>query len=246
MRYLIVAPVFGLISASVALAADVVAPYRPEQQVAPIASGFSWTGFYLGGQVSDFLGGMTSKSSDGSIWSAADKGNSPHPAGFSGGLYAGFNVGFDNNFVLGVDSDMLWSGEEDTRTIRTRDYNGGDGDDFLKWQLKQKWSSSARVRVGFSVDRVMPYVAGGIAYVQLQDTVFSLVEGKDSPNEVSNTTKKMVGYTVGSGADFAMTRNVIVRAEYRYSGFGKKKSGEDKKERGYRTSDFRIGIAYKF
>ncbi|AQX30694.1 outer membrane protein [Bartonella schoenbuchensis] len=56
----------------------------------------------------------------------------------------------------------------------------------------------------------------------------------------------MVGYTLGGGVDFAMADNVILRAEYRYSDFGKQKFAKDKLELDYQTNDFRVGVAYKF
>ncbi|WP_208442595.1 outer membrane protein, partial [Bartonella raoultii] len=52
--------------------------------------------------------------------------------------------------------------------------------------------------------------------------------------------------TLGAGVDFAMTDNVLLRAEYRYSDYGKKKYFKDTAELQYRTNDFRVGVAYKF
>ncbi|VEJ44855.1 outer membrane beta-barrel protein [Bartonella vinsonii] len=120
----------------------------------------------------------------------------------------------------------------------------------LSHTLKQNWSGATRVRIGFAADRFMPYVAGGIAYVQLQDTVSISLKKEDgrvvSSKNLTDETKTMIGYTVGGGVDFAMLDNVIVRAEYRYSDFGKKKFAKEKIEMKYTTNDFRVGVAYKF
>ncbi len=56
--------------------------------------------------------------------------------------------------------------------------------------------------------------------------------------------KIFVGYI--GGIDFAMTDNILFRAEYHYSGFGKKKFDKDGKEVIYKTNNFHIGVAYKF
>ncbi|ENN93969.1 outer membrane protein [Bartonella bovis] len=115
--------------------------------------------------------------------------------------------------------------------------------------LKQKWSGATRVRIGFTADRIMPYIAGGVAYTQLQDIFSQSVEvaGKEvSSFNLSDETKMMVGYTIGGGVDFAMANNLILRAEYRYSDFGKQKFAKDKLELDYKTNDFRVGVAYKF
>ncbi|WP_273759898.1 outer membrane beta-barrel protein [Bartonella sp. ML70XJBT.G] len=120
----------------------------------------------------------------------------------------------------------------------------------LSHTLKQNWAGATRVRIGFAADRFMPYVAGGIAYTQLQDTVSVSVKRDDgtvvASKNLTDETKTMVGYTVGGGVDFAMLDNVILRAEYRYSDFGKKKFAKEKLEIKYTTNDFRVGVAYKF
>lgn len=111
--------------------------------------------------------------------------------------------------------------------------------------LKQKWTGATRVRVGFSTGRIMPYIAGGVAYGQFQDILSISITGDDPFNRTSDAKKMMVGYTLGGGIDFAITDNLVARAEYRYSDFGKKKFN-DEIEIKYRTNDFRAGIAYKF
>ncbi|ENN91741.1 outer membrane protein [Bartonella schoenbuchensis] len=114
--------------------------------------------------------------------------------------------------------------------------------------LKQKWSGATRVRIGFAVDRIVPYIAGGVAYAQLQN-IFSRsieMEGHEISSSSLSDKKIMVGYTLGGGVDFAMADNVILRAEYRYSDFGKQKFAKDKLELDYQTNDFRVGVAYKF
>ncbi|ENN93623.1 outer membrane protein [Bartonella bovis] len=114
--------------------------------------------------------------------------------------------------------------------------------------LKQKWSGATRVRIGFAADRIVPYIAGGVAYTQLQNTYSRSIEilGKEIYSSNLSDTKMIVGYTLGGGVDFAMTDNVILRAEYRYSDFGKQKFAKDKLELEYQTNDFRVGVAYKF
>ncbi|WP_375676910.1 MULTISPECIES: outer membrane beta-barrel protein [unclassified Bartonella] len=120
----------------------------------------------------------------------------------------------------------------------------------LNHTFKQNWGGATRVRIGFAADRFMPYLAGGIAYGQFQDTVSISVKDEDgrvvSSKNLSDETKTMIGYTLGGGVDFSVLDNVIVRAEYRYSDFGKKKFAKEKLEVNYKTNDFRVGVAYKF
>ncbi len=120
----------------------------------------------------------------------------------------------------------------------------------LNHTFKQNWGGATRVRIGFAADRFMPYLAGGIAYGQFQDTVSISVKDEDgrvvSSKNLADETKTMIGYTLGGGVDFSVLDNVIVRAEYRYSDFGKKKFAKEKLEVNYKTNDFRVGVAYKF
>ncbi|WP_375678654.1 MULTISPECIES: outer membrane beta-barrel protein [unclassified Bartonella] len=125
-----------------------------------------------------------------------------------------------------------------------------DAVETLSHTFKQNWGGATRVRIGFAADRFMPYLAGGIAYGQFQDTVSISVKDEDgrvvSSKNLADETKTMIGYTLGGGVDFSLLDNVIVRAEYRYSDFGKKKFAKEKLQVNYKTNDFRVGVAYKF
>ncbi|WP_412057206.1 outer membrane protein [Bartonella sp. DGB2] len=138
--------------------------------------------------------------------------------------------------------------------------------------FEQQWSGATRARFGFAVDRFMPYLAGGIAYTSVNvkiannDTATvarnSKADGtKDPiplPDSVKNTkytaTKKLndsqilLGFTVGAGFDFAITDNVLARAEYRYNDFGSKDFTFKTNEVKYalKDQDIRVGIAFKF
>ncbi|KEG21114.1 outer membrane protein [Bartonella bacilliformis] len=141
------------------------------------------------------------------------------------------------------------------------------------FSLKEKWAGATRVRIGFGADRIMPYITGGVAYTQVQAIGSAILKGvKDTGTEggggtegdgaskavraealdvlasgtITDEKKTMLGYTLGAGVDFAMTDNVILRTEYRYSDFGKKKFVKDAIETNYKTNDFRVGVAYKF
>ncbi|WP_455475940.1 outer membrane protein [Bartonella sp. B17] len=182
-KYLMISSVIALISTSVAQAADVT--FIPE---------FSWTGFYLGGQVGKF-------SSDVKINDAitqavmAEKGTAPKLSSFIGGVYAGYNMDLGDDLVFGIETDAVWTNREDTKRISSikLSENGADAikADFKKagiklspsieklfvvgnnatddFTFKEKWSGATRLRLGFEIaDRVMLYIGGGIAYAQAQ------------------------------------------------------------------------------
>ncbi|WP_019219903.1 outer membrane protein [Bartonella florencae] len=275
MKWLITASAFAFVSVSAAHAADVIVPPSPTP-VAPVivAPTFSWTGLYIGGQI----GGFSSKTKMDILSNGKNipvyNDDLPKLSGFIGGLYAGSNIDLGNGLILGVDTDIIWADKNDTKTLPSYEIaqnhvayvskmlkNAGIsiGEDQIKlgdkrthsFTFKEKWAGATRVRIGFAAERIMPYVAGGIAYTQLQDIASISITQKDTgkviaSGNLSDETKTFVGYTLGAGVDFAMTNHVIVRAEYRYSDFGKKKFSNDKYETSYKTNDFRVGVAYKF
>ncbi|UNF52253.1 porin family protein [Bartonella krasnovii] len=279
MKWLITASAFAFVSVSVAQAADVIVPPNPTP-VAPVivAPTFSWTGFYVGGQIGGFSGKTKMDILAKGQRIPVNNDYLPKLSGFMGGLYGGSNIDLGNGLILGVDTDIMWSNKDDKKTGETfvitpdqfsyikkilKDASINIDEEALKkgakrthsFTFKEKWAGATRVRIGFAAERIMPYVAGGIAYTQLQDNISISITGKDTDKDsekviasgaLSDETKTLVGYTLGAGVDLAMTNNIIVRAEYRYSDFGKKKFSNDKYETSYKTNDFRVGVAYKF
>ncbi|WP_455482125.1 outer membrane protein [Bartonella sp. B35(2025)] len=236
---------------------------------------FSWSGFYFGGQVGNFASGIEIRNFNKKI-EVVSKDKAPHPSGFVGGIYAGSNIDLGDNFILGVETDVVLAGREDSKMIYLENLTNESANELNKqlieagvqlsvldkfvsndtgsasFTYKEKWSGATRVRVGFTVaDYIMPYVVGGVAYTHIEG--FSTISGTyyNPPNKkisakVDYGTMTVIGYTVGGGVDFAMTDNVILRAEYRYSDFGKKKFKKDQAEFKYETNNFRVGVAYKF
>lgn len=215
------------------------------------------------------------KNDDVEKWALIRKDFMPKLSGFVGGFYAGANVILGNSFILGFDTDMVLSDKKDIKTVKINDYSqneelrnknvAGDSEGMVapgiynenvvskikfatyNHTLKQKWAGATRIRVGFTANRVMPYIAGGISYTQLQDVL--LRSSEERGQIVDKTVKEartMIGYILGAGIDFAMIGNTILRTEYRYSDFGKKQFAKSGVERSYKTNDFRVGIAYKF
>ncbi|WP_375619562.1 outer membrane protein [Bartonella sp. TS25HLJMH] len=276
IKSLVTTSVIAMAAASAAQAADVVIPRETAPAVISAAPAYSWTGFYLGAQI----GGRSMKSDKGSStlgW------HDLKLSGMLGGLYTGYNVDLGNGVIFGLDTDVTFIGKKDTIDYGTWDVETAvtktaeeinkilteakiplkDGLQVKKFDkytesvtMKEKWSGATRVRIGFATDRIMPYIAGGVAYTQMQG--ISAIEVKkagdagDDANKViasgnvHDETKTLVGFTLGAGVDFAMTDNVLLRAEYRYSDYGKKKYFKDTAELQYKTNDFRVGVAYKF
>ncbi|MCZ2203347.1 outer membrane protein [Bartonella sp. A05] len=243
----------AFILSSAAQAADVKISHKVIPVVSSIVEApiFSWTGFYLGGQFGDFSSRPSlSLLGDANALALMRKNAVPQPSGLISGVYAGSNVDVGNGLILGIDTDINWVEREDTKTVfieKIGDDNAQKGDVIHRnHTLKQKWTGATRMRVGFAINRMMPYVSAGIAYTRLQNIISTSIKETVLPKNVVDSTKAMVGYTLAAGVDFVMTDNFIARAEYRYADFGKKKFVKNAEKLGYKTNDFRIGVAYKF
>ncbi|GAA5095503.1 outer membrane protein [Bartonella acomydis] len=116
-----------LIATSSVQAADtIMPPQKTNSRVTPIiaARNFSWTGLYFGGQIGNFSSKDSlnySEDATAGKWGWVDKDLLPKPSGFVLGLYGGSNVELGKNFVIGVDTDMIWSGKARKKDTKTDD-----------------------------------------------------------------------------------------------------------------------------
>ncbi|WP_375613252.1 MULTISPECIES: outer membrane protein [unclassified Bartonella] len=246
-----------------------------------VSAPFSWSGFYFGGQIGYFSNKNTlnyAQEARGGKWAWVDRDLSPKLSGLRAGLYAGSNIDL-GDLVFGFDTDMVWSGRKSTQTDNGKKIldesnsiniafkkagipiikPAAQGETISNYgdivvssvTLKETWSGATRARIGFASHRLMPYIAGGIAYRQMQYIMSLLSKSQEdstifASGNVLDETKTMFGYTVGGGFDLAMTDNIIMRTEYRYSDFFKKKFANDNLKISSQTHDVRFGIAYKF
>jgi outer membrane immunogenic protein len=83
------------------------------------------------------------------------------------------------------------------------------------------WLATARARIGFTPQpSLLVYVTGGLALTKLRvSNSFS----DNAPEEGvggSSADEIKAGWTVGGGAEFMLTRNWSLKAEYMYLDFG--------------------------
>ena len=257
IKYLIAASAAALISATAANAADIVqpAPYEP----APVVTvpTFSWTGAYIGGQIGGSWSDSSVKTNRTIGLSPIGKATSwsPDGDGFVGGLYAGYNFEVGNNIVLGAETDFVWGDIKDN-SFESDQYTTASAFNYnTEQRIKQKWAGATRVRVGYAMDRFMPYIAGGVAYTKVDSSgstyLSDRVTGVTAAGSVLNysSSNTLTGWTIGAGVDYAVTDNVLVRLEYRYADYGDKTNhyvdGFSEKV-DYKSNDVRVGVAYKF
>src|SRR5215217_722986 len=176
----------GLLAASAvaAFAAD----FRSYAPAAPYGSYFSWTGFYLGANGGYGWGD--------SRWNFP--GGTTRDFKVSGGL-AGVTAGFNYQtgpVVFGAEADANWT-----------DINGSTNTSCGPVCYNNNtWLTTVRGRVGYAVDRLLPYVTGGAAIGNVKAHLGALPEQSDN----------RVGWAIGAGAEFAFFGNWSAKVEYLY------------------------------
>ena len=167
----------------------------------PIANGQGWTGFYAGGHL-----GVAATNFDGVFDSAdsLDRLDDLSAIGFHG-ITGGAQLGYDhqiNDYVVGfvVDGTMI-SGAGSTENATN------DG----IFELGYNWIASARGRIGFPANKVMPYITAGAAFAELdanhEFTLFDLPDANGSKTISGN------GYVLGFGVDWAVKEKITIGGE---------------------------------
>jgi outer membrane immunogenic protein len=205
--------------AQAAYAADMPrhAPPRAEYPTkAPAYQPYDWTGFYGGinagygwGDSKFNLGGVTSNSS---------------PEGALLGGTIGYNYQWGQT-VFGVEGDFDWS-----------DAHGRTGCVAGTCETKNRWLSTVRGRLGYAVDRFMPYITGGAAFGDVNANIPGVGSDRDT----------RAGWTVGAGAEYAFTPNWSVKAEYLYVDLGKLNCAACGGNVKFNENIVRTGLNYKF
>jgi len=211
MRKLLLATAAAVLLSTPTLAADLApAPVEP----APVYMPFSWTGFYVGvhagyawGDVEDDLDDRFEENGHPVDHKASDF----DIDGFIGGAHAGYNVQFDS-FVIGLEGDIDFAGADGDH-----DFSADGGDITGNLSLDSSWQASIRARAGFAFDRTLIYATGGVAFADA-DLEFN---GSDDVGDFDfSDGQTFTGWTIGLGAEYAFTDNVIARLEARYTDFG--------------------------
>jgi len=190
-----------------AFAADMAVKAPPPPPPAPV---YSWTGWYVGGNVGASLGTFkTDFNAPGSV-AAVLSGPGPvtasgvasgfdelYPGGFIGGGQAGFNWQLSPLWVVGVEADFQGADEKEHSTpnfgfvaptfitgiIPPAFVGNFVGTAAFNYEAKIEWFGTARLRAGylFGDGAVFTYVTGGLAYGKVDVAGTSTLSATISP-----------------------------------------------------------------
>jgi outer membrane immunogenic protein len=197
----------ALANAAPASAADM--PTRgPVYKAAPVAL-FNWTGFYVGANA-------------GYGWADADN---LAPAGWFGGGQVGYNWQYAPNWVLGVEADLSGSNINGTNVAGAPLVNS-----------KVNYFGTARGRLGYTVDRVMVYGTGGLAWAHNR-----------ANDGLVQDDQTQVGWTAGAGIEYAFAPNWSTKIEWLYADYGNKNYALTVPTRVDLTDNtVKLGLNYRF
>jgi outer membrane immunogenic protein len=191
---------------------------------------YSWTGFYLGGNVGYSWGTASWVYSDPSF--TGTNSGSQKLDGFIGGAQIGYNWQANQTLVLGLEADIQGSAEKGSSSfsdpycddcdfpVPTGYVNGSVSSNI-------RWFGTLRGRLGVLVNpTLLLYGTGGLAYggISTSGSFFDTFPGCSPAicNWAFNQSTTKVGPTVGGGVEGAISNssNWTWKAEYLYINFG--------------------------
>ena len=210
-KTLVASVAFSVLGTAVAGAADMPMKAPPPPPPLPV---FSWTGFYVGGNI----GGAWSRNTWTDTILLTNFNNGGNNGAFIGGGQVGVNYQV-NNFVIGGEWDLDWASN----------HNNGNGvitplGTFVVTN-NDRWITTLAARFGWAVDHWLFYGKAGGGWVGNNNnsltvtnitTGVSITCGSFSTNCGNNTG----GWLVGAGFEYAFTNNWTVKLEYDYLGLG--------------------------
>ena len=205
----------------------------------PVAT--NWGGFHLG-----VHGGYAAKgaskadlspvaNADGSAIQAQLRGS-----GVIGGLQAGYSFQ-TGEMVVGVEADIA--------KASLRGSQGADGvlnaaPAKARLEGRTDMVATLRGRIGYAFDHLLVYGTGGVAAaLQRSALAVTTTNGGVTGTQTGESSGIYVGWTLGLGAEYALTRNVSGRLEYLYAHVG---DGLRGRSEATGLNMVRAGVNYRF
>jgi outer membrane immunogenic protein len=244
---------FTALIAAPAMAAD--RGVRPIYKAPPQV--WSWTGFYVGANAGGSIG--VNSTTDGAVYTGTPAVNFNGDAigtnllygesfrhGHTGWIFGGqvgYNWQVSPVFVLGVEADWQWSGQQDTAYVfgcglpPARGFFLGGGPTFstcLSDQNRLRNFGTARARGGFIVNDSLWYATGGAAWATVEDNLafansFNPASATTSTGfpsafvagtPVAGFSHTRSGWTLGAGVETRLWGGWSAKLEYLYVDLG--------------------------
>ena len=193
-----------IIATSPAWAADLPpAPRAPVPYMPAAMPVFSWTGFYIGGNIG---GGWSRGNVVDSVFGVNfTNGNS---ASFLGGGQVGGNYQI-SAFVIGAEADFDWFANNNNSGTGTTVPAG-----IFRASANNRWETTLAARFGYAWDRALFYGKAGGGWVGAGN--FAVTNVGTGASVAFNNGNTNTGWLVGAGVEYAFTQNWTAKLEYDY------------------------------
>lgn len=215
-----------VLTAAGALAADVPpSRYIPPPRAPAYVPFFSWNGFYVGVNA----GYGTGKSNWTDTVTSITTGDFDVKGPVAGGT-VGYNTQLGGG-IFGIEADFDWANIKGSTIVACA----------TGCETRLQWLTTLRGRVGYALDRFLPYLTAGGAFGNVKGTLTS----------VGSFTESKAGWTAGGGVEYAFVNNWTAKLEYLYVDLGTSRcdaacSGGNPLDVKFNTHLLRGGVNYKF
>lgn len=147
-----------------------------------------------------------------------------HSTGFHSSAGLGYDWALGSRWLAGVVASIGFS----TNNTTASGVPGASTSANDSVNVKEDWGGTVRGRLGYAVAaRTLVYGTAGFAWQHIRATVTCNDPspcGRGAPGALAKfsatNSTTMPGWTVGGGVEYALMKNIAVRAEYRYADFG--------------------------
>ena len=214
-----------------ACAADL--PVKAPIKAPPLV--YTWTGWYVGGNVGGAWSANTNAGFAGGPGTAVFFANNEfptslglNPSGVIGGAQIGYNWQTSTKWVFGFEADIQGSGYKGTSAAFVSTPTGGFVPFTTQIEQHSNWFGTFRGRVGFLASpNLLLYGTGGLAY-GLTETSFSTIATGFTLGTcpvsftctIGAAASTRVGWTAGAGGEWMFAQKWSAKLEYLYMDLG--------------------------
>ncbi|MGK6314132.1 TonB-dependent receptor domain-containing protein [Neorhizobium sp. DT-125] len=188
------------------------------------APGDDWTGLYVGGHFGQAFGNVsgTATMTNGSAISPTE-----FPDFSDGkrtlGAQIGHNWQLENGMVLGFEGDFSILNQSGGKS-RTYATDAGYLDSLQsETEYQLDWTANLKGRLGYSFGRLMVYGTAGLSLMQQSGSRTQYQANSDEsgtePLFAETDSAIKLGWSLGAGAEYALTSHWSIRGEYSYSSY---------------------------
>ena len=142
------------------------------------------------------------------------------------GLLVGGQIGYNwarCNSLMGIEADFAWSNVESNGGLNLGGIYPGGGSQFSN-KVEMNWFSTIRARAGITVDNMLLYVTGGVAFADIKHSGATTLDFSNQEcwancrsNASYNDSDTRWGFVVGGGVEYKLSDRISVKSEALYT-----------------------------